>query len=290
MPKIIGKSVRVVEHGGSAIDEFVGNVGTKEDTLSVAVVKVASPCSEPWLTLHYDEWICVTKGLIEMHSENCDVLTVKEGETVFVAAGERFRPVFPLAGTEYVPVCFPAFRPDRCIREEEEEGSPVSDILKSLHNGASVETKEVPVQSSDTDDSEEVLFHMAQRELYESVVAKGEAYFPPTFEADGMFTHATAVPTRLITTANHFYTGTKGDWICLQLSRSALHKLGIVTKFEEPKPVGETDVGEAWNWICPHIFGGIPTGVPGVVTSVYEMQRDAEGKFLSISGVTDNES
>ena len=110
------------------------------------------------------------------------------------------------------------------------------------------------VQSSDTDDLEEVLFHMAQRELYKSVAASGEAYSPPTFEADSMFAHATALPTRLITSANHFYTGTKRDFICLQLSRSALHKLGIVTKLEKPKPVGQTEVGETWNWVCSHIL------------------------------------
>ena len=52
--------------------------------------------------------------------------------------------------------------------------------------------------------------------------------------------------------------------------------------------MGQTEVGETWNWVCPHIFGGIPTGVLGVVTSVYEMQRDAEGKFLSIYGFTDD--
>ena len=140
------------------------------------------------------------------------VLTVKEGEMVFVAAGERFHPIFPLAGINYVTVHFPAFRAYQCLHEEEEEEeeSPVSDKLKSLHNGAYVETIEVHFQSSDTDDPEEVLFHMDQHELYESVAASGEAYFPPTFEADGMFTHATAVTTHLITTANHLYTGTKG--------------------------------------------------------------------------------
>ena len=51
------------------------------------------------------------------------------------------------------------------------------------------------MQSSDNNDPEEVLSYVAQRELYESVAASGEAYFPPTFEADGMFTHATAVTT-----------------------------------------------------------------------------------------------
>ena len=43
-----------------------------------------------------------------------------------------------------------------------------------------------------------------------------------------------------------------------------------------------------WNWVCPHIFGSIPTGVSGVATSVYEIQRDAEGKFISISDLTDD--
>ena len=50
---------------------------------------------------------------------------------------------------------------------------------------------------------------MAQRELYKSVAASGEAYYHPTFEAGGMFTHATAFPKHLITTANHLYTGKK---------------------------------------------------------------------------------
>ena len=62
----------------------------------------------------------------------------------------------------------------------------------------------------------------------------------------------------------------------------------MITKFEEQKPVGQTEVRETWNWVCPHIFGGIPNGVPGVVTSVYEMQCDVEGKFIFIYGSTDD--
>ena len=54
--------------------------------------------------------------------------------------------------------------------------------------------------------------------------------------------------------------------------------------------MGQTEAGETCNWVCPHDFGGIPTGVPGVVTSAYEMKRDVEGKFLSISGSTDDKS
>ena len=86
------------------------------------------------------------------------------------------------------------------------------------------------VQSSDTDDTGDVLFYMSQCELYKSVAASGEAYLLPTYEAASIFIHATDVPTHLIKISNHFYTGTKGYCICLQLSRSTLHKLGIVTK------------------------------------------------------------
>ena len=126
------------------------------------------------------------------------------------------------------------------------------------------------------------------KSLWEEAVSNKTAYFPPTFEKDGMFTHATAVPQRLVTTANHFYTSTEGDWICLQLSRSALLQIGIETVFEEAKPVGETGVGDAWtNWVCPHVYGGIPTTIDGIVTATYKMKREPDGTFVSIVGLTD---
>ena len=33
-----------------------------EDTISIAHVHVTAPTSEPWLTLLYDEWMCVLSG------------------------------------------------------------------------------------------------------------------------------------------------------------------------------------------------------------------------------------
>eukprot|EP00529_Nitzschia_sp_RCC80_P041483 CAMPEP_0113466734 /NCGR_PEP_ID=MMETSP0014_2-20120614/14434_1 /TAXON_ID=2857 /ORGANISM="Nitzschia sp." /LENGTH=41 /DNA_ID=CAMNT_0000358985 /DNA_START=108 /DNA_END=229 /DNA_ORIENTATION=- /assembly_acc=CAM_ASM_000159 len=41
MPKIVGKSTRVVETPDLSIDEFAGNVGSQDDTMSLAVVKVS---------------------------------------------------------------------------------------------------------------------------------------------------------------------------------------------------------------------------------------------------------
>jgi hypothetical protein len=289
MPKVIGKGVKVVVHGGVTIEECVGNVATQQDQLSVAVVTVSEPAAEPWLTLDYDEWICVLEGKVEMHyvvDDNEKVLTAVAGETVFVAKGERFKPVFPEGGTKYVPVCIPAFKPERCHREEEGV-SDVSANLQKLHaapigNDAAAPTDGDVIVKDDTK-----LYHMCEKTIWEKTLSDKTAYFPPTFVKDGHFTHATAVPARLVETANHFYTASKEDWICVEMNVAAMKALGIVALYEGPRPVGETDVSSTWDqWQCPHIFGGIPAHVDGVVTNVYPIQRNKEtGQFLSIDGV-----
>ena len=62
-------------------DELAGNIASKSDRISIAFVKASAgtagavalhgewlntmrlrTLAEPWLTLHYDEWICVMKA------------------------------------------------------------------------------------------------------------------------------------------------------------------------------------------------------------------------------------
>ncbi|KAI2508405.1 Protein of unknown function (DUF952) [Fragilaria crotonensis] len=286
MPKILGKAVRVVEHDGLTIDEFVGNVGSNDDSVSIAHVQVSEPASEPWLTLDYEEWICVLKGKIDLHSPSGEVITVSAGETAFIDRGERFRPVFPVADTEYIPVCRPAFSPERCIREEDGV-SDVSAKLKELHQTKEPTAGTVLVDVSKYGDVEKI-YHMCQKTLWDEAASTGKAYFPPTFKDDGMFTHATAVPQRLVTTANHFYTATEGDWICVELSRSALESLGIQTIFEEAKPVGTIATSDSFEtWVCPHIYGGLPAHVEGIVTNIFHMTRLEDGTFVGIAGLSE---
>jgi hypothetical protein len=66
------------------------------------------------------------------------VLTVK----AFIQKGERFRPIFPTCNVSYIPVCLPAFRPDRCTREEDncEEAAAVA---SGNDNGINVVTKKL---------------------------------------------------------------------------------------------------------------------------------------------------
>ena len=291
MPKIIGSSTTVVEIDGLRIDELAGNVATKEDTLSIAYVTVSEPTSEPWLQLDYDEWICVRKGKLELHYDDDKVLEVNAGETVMVSKGEKFRPVFPTAPTEYIPVCSPAFRPDRCHRDEGDQASEVTQKLLKLHDHRTdkCDTKTNITHAKEKDN--DVLYHMCQKKMWEEAVQSKKAYYPPTFEVDGYFTHATAVPQRLIETANHFYTKSVGEWICLQLSRSALSNVGIITKDEQGLPVGEAKVSDEWvesKWVCPHIYGGIPTlSSLNVLTNIYPMTRTEDGIFLKIEQLTE---
>lgn len=305
MPRLIGSSQTVVEVDGLKIDELAGNVATSEDTISIAYVTVSKPTAEPWLTLDYDEWLCVRKGymVLEFQKEDGEngSLEVNAGETCFVAKGERFRPVFPIAPTEYVPVCTPAFRPDRCHREEGDVASDVTNKLLKLHgmekDGDSEEVNlemkatATSINSCSANANEDILFHMCEKHLWEGAVKSQKAYYPPTFEKDGFFTHATSVPQRLIDTANHFYKQSQTEWICIQLSRSALTNLGIITKDEGGLPVGDTPVAEEIiknNWKCPHIYGGIPTlETLGVLTKTFPMKRNADGEFLTIIGLTD---
>jgi uncharacterized protein (DUF952 family) len=139
---------------------------------------------------------------------------------------------------------------------------------------------------------DKILYHMCQKTLWETSVNMNTAYYPPTFVEDGCFTHATAIPDRLLTTANHFYTSSQGEWICIELSQKSLYNVGIVTKYEAPMAVGTTETNNEWNeqeFKCPHIYGGIPAQIPGIFLKSYPMLRDEmTGQFLGIPGLTDS--
>ncbi|KAL3774538.1 hypothetical protein ACHAWO_003989 [Cyclotella atomus] len=275
--RLIGQSIKVVDHEGLTITECIGNASTSIDDLSLALVNVQGPTSEPWLTIHYDEYMHVTEGCLELHYE----LDNKSLNTVFIAKGTRFQPRFPAGITKYIPVCLPAFQPERCIREEGTEASNVSKKLKELHSKLTAAEVNEKYNRVDT------IYHMCQKKAWEDCKSQRKAYFPPTFVADGKMTHATSVPGRLISTANHFYTDSVGDWICLELNRGGLEQLGIVTVFEAAMPVGEKAADGKWeDFVFPHIYGGIPTHLEGIVTNIYEMVRSNDGTFLSIKDLT----
>ena len=63
-----------------------------------------------------------------------------------------------------------------------------------------------------------------------------------------------------------------------------------MTKDEYGLPVGDIEVSDKIKesmWVCPHIYGGLPTTVDGILVNIYDMVRDGEGNFLSILKLTD---
>jgi len=296
--KKVGGCKTVVDSTGLRIDELIGNVATQEDTLSVARVTAKAGTSEPWLTLQYDEWMCVLKGrmiLMQPEATNAEPIIVAANETVLIHAGTRFKPTFP-DDCEYIPVCLPAFKPERCAREDtNKEGEDIAANLQKLHG-----KKQAPrsrcwegcfsfMRSRPKREAKpEVLYHMLSESDWEAAKKSGKAYYPSTFEVDDFLTHATGVPSRLVDTANHYYTDAPGKWICLEFTRTALKDAGIYVRDEHATPVGDKATSQALmsEWVCPHIIGGIPVDVP---RKVYDMVRDEKGeRFLGIADLVMN--
>ena len=108
-------------------------------------------------------------GKVVLSQEGVADVEVPAGETVHIAPGTRFQPSFPV-DTEYVPVGLPAFRPDRCVREDTtDEGSAVAAKLRKLHDGsaapscmadAATASSGAAAASDGAGSAPEVLYHM----------------------------------------------------------------------------------------------------------------------------------
>lgn len=127
------------------------------------------------------------------------------------------------------------------------------------------------------------IYHLALVKDWQAALKENAAYYPPTYETDG-FVHGTSEVSKLLEVANHFYTGSKGDWLCLEMTEETLGTRGIEVKYEPPAAVGDQDGSLTTNPneeapLFPHIFGGIH---PDTVTATYSVTRDGTGRFLAI--------
>ena len=115
----VDQPTRVPGPGGKTIDEFVGRVHTRTETLSVAHMIAPPLWEEPAQQPEFDEVTIVLRGVMRVEHEG-GVIDVGAGETVLVSAGERIRYCNPLdEELEYWAVCAPAFSPDTVHRDPE---------------------------------------------------------------------------------------------------------------------------------------------------------------------------
>lgn len=127
------------------------------------------------------------------------------------------------------------------------------------------------------------IFHLCQKRLWEQALNTRQPYYPPTFWKDGRFTRASCDRDSLPMTANHYYQGVSGDWLCLELDPVQLRQLGIpiaVHREQQQQRFGNRN-GPVQ---CLKVFGGIPTMIDNkIVMNVYAMRRDGHGYFYGMS-------
>jgi uncharacterized protein (DUF952 family) len=127
------------------------------------------------------------------------------------------------------------------------------------------------------------IFHLALAKNWAETTDQNSTYYPPTYEQDG-FTHGTSDQNKLLEVANHFYTNSIGDWVCLEMTLESLRGGRVEVRYEPAAPVGNTS-GELKSLdshevlLFPHLYGGIH---PVVVTQVFSVCRDDDGRFVEI--------
>ncbi len=120
MPRLIGEPTVVAAAGTKPkrIEEFVGRVRTRTDSVSIARMTSPEGWIEPGQRPSFDEYSLVLKGSLRLESEDGSSLEVQAGQAVLVPRGEWVRYSTPgSGGAEYVAICLPAFSPETVHRD-----------------------------------------------------------------------------------------------------------------------------------------------------------------------------
>jgi|SRR5688572_7897156 mannose-6-phosphate isomerase-like protein (cupin superfamily) len=98
------------------IEEFVGRVNSRTDTVSIARMTSPPGWEEPAQAPAFAEYTVVLHGLLRVEHDG-GFVDVRAGEAIVTHAGERVRYSTPGEGAEYIAVCLPAFSPETVNRD-----------------------------------------------------------------------------------------------------------------------------------------------------------------------------
>src|SRR3954453_7266178 len=119
MPTLIPQPT-VIEAAGNkpnVIQEFIGRVNSRTESLSVARMISPGGWVEPGQTPEFDEYTVVLRGTLRVESKT-GVMDVRAGQAIVTHAGEWVRYGTPdNEGAEYVAICLPAFSPATVHRD-----------------------------------------------------------------------------------------------------------------------------------------------------------------------------
>ena len=118
MPRHIVRPTRIAVPGEppKVIEEFVGLVNSRTDTVSIARMVAPAGWAEPPQTPEFDEYTVVLRGLVRVESAE-GIADVAAGEAIITRRGERVRYSTPNEEAEYIAICIPAFSPEVVNRE-----------------------------------------------------------------------------------------------------------------------------------------------------------------------------
>ena len=120
MPKRIEAPTVITAAGNmpKKIEEFIGRVNSKTDSVSIARMKSPSGWAEPGQTPEFDEYTIVLRGLLRVATLT-SVIDVKAGQAIITNRGEWVQYSTPGPdGAEYFAVCLPAFSPGAVHRDK----------------------------------------------------------------------------------------------------------------------------------------------------------------------------
>lgn len=122
MPTLIAAPTRIQAVGTKPklIEEFVGRVNSRNEHVSVALMRSPSGWEEPGQAPEFEEMTVVLKGTLRVEYRGGQ-MDVEAGQAVVAHRGEWVRYSTPGAdGAEYVAICMPAFSPDTVHRDEDQ--------------------------------------------------------------------------------------------------------------------------------------------------------------------------
>ena len=119
MPTLIEKPSVIAAAGNKPkiIEEFIGRVNSRTETLSVARMRSPSGWVEPGQAPEFDEYTVVLRGSLRVTTHD-GVVDVHAGQAVITHAGEWVQYSTPGPdGAEYIAVCLPAFSMETVHRD-----------------------------------------------------------------------------------------------------------------------------------------------------------------------------
>ena len=112
------KVIKAAGNKKKIIEEYFGQVNSKDARVSIAVMRSPSGWIEPGQKPDFDEYTVVLKGMLQVETRDA-VHQVPAGEAILASRGEWVRYSTPGGeGAEYVAVCLPAFSPQTVHRDE----------------------------------------------------------------------------------------------------------------------------------------------------------------------------